>query len=91
MMRIFVSGLLIMALCGSASANQCRGNERPPHAASIESTPETREIGEHMVFFKESRTGLCFGYYWGGVHGSPSLVRVPCCRVAPQVSGGMTF
>ena len=44
------------------------------------------EVVGSIQYIKDTRTGLCFAYYWGGKsNGGPSLATVPCEAIPPQL------
>jgi hypothetical protein len=41
-----------------------------------------QEVQKEIVYFKDHRTGLCYGFWWGGYgHGGPAMTLVPEAKV----------
>lgn len=47
---------------------------------------QASDMIHEIVYIKDSRTGLCFAYGWGGsANGGPALATVPCDAVPPEL------
>ena len=43
-------------------------------------------VAENLLYLKDTRTNICFAYYWGGsAYGGPALTTVPCEVVSPHL------
>lgn len=44
------------------------------------------EVVGSIQYIKDTRTGLCFAYYWGGMaNGGPALATVPCEAIPAEL------
>ncbi len=44
------------------------------------------DVVSRIQYIKDTRTGQCFAYYWGGLgDGGPALATVPCEAIPSQL------
>lgn len=81
-----VVSVVILALfaVGCEKAEEARARQENWRARHLQA--DANEVIGSIKYFKDTRTGLCFAYYWGGGgNGGPALATVPCEAVPPQL------
>lgn len=78
MLIALVAGLTIIIGCGlTTNSEEVNAWEKERQAKSKQN--DVNEVMEHLQYMKDTRTGICFAYYWGGAgNGGPALATVPC-------------
>ena len=69
----FVS-IVILTLFYVGCSNQYERNQRALYKAK-----QLQYVLHSIDYIKDTRTGFCFAYHWGGSgNGGPALATVPC-------------
>ena len=74
--------VVIIFRSGPPTANRAASSWAWNNTMGFGSPADAVRAVESVVYEKDSRTGLCFAYVWGGgVQGGPALSWVPCAEV----------
>ena len=100
---VFFSSFLVLALfalVGGCGGSASGGTPLTPQqlyeqglaAQRSKSAIKADEIAGQMLYFRDSRTQLCFAYFWENRHrqasydqGGPALAQVPCGSVPAEM------
>ena len=81
----------ILAVCVVALTLGCKNSEtvrtQEENQRVQRRQANANEVVDSIQYIKDTRTGLCFAYYWGGtvIDGGPALATVPCEAIPPQL------
>ena len=77
MLAVMCIGILALLTTGCEKSEAVRAQEENQRVQRLQA--KANEVVDSIQYIKDTRTGLCFAYYWGGAgNGGPALATVPC-------------
>ena len=77
-------GVLALFVVGCAKSEEVRAQKENKRVQRLQAN--ANEVVGSIQYIKDTRTGLCFAYYWGGMgNGGPALATVPCEAISPKL------